>query len=168
MQRPFKEQPQRRQEKYGKIIELTSTYSCPSRICWFRGHIGPLETPFFCGECLVPRARRAEMGWTEHKVISGWEELDGRWFMANYKPNKGIWADVPWNNNWQPPKQLDMMVGRCQRCCTQLSTGMEHVQKHANLNCCRKLMKARDPHGKQDNSTTQLRSGVVACPHEQP
>lgn len=84
---------------------------------------------------IVPRAQQKAMDWTDHKVVWGWENLDDRWFTANYNSDNGIWPDVPCNNNWQPGKQPDMMVWRCQRCCTQLNTSMEHVQKHAYLNC---------------------------------
>ena len=62
----------------------TRRAGCPSRICRFWGHIGPIEMLFFCRECLMPRAQRAATKWTKQEVVSGWEELDGGWFMADY------------------------------------------------------------------------------------
>ena len=113
-----------------------------------------------CGKFLVPMARRAGTDWTEHKVVRGREALDNRWCTANHKSDNRLWTDALCNNDWQPGKQPQMMVFRCQRCCTQLKTDMEHVLNHTHF--------IRRTTWKHMTHTAQFRSDVATRPHEWP
>lgn len=111
-------------------MSTTWETGCPSGICRLWRHIGPIETPFFAGIFLC-------QGYDEWRrvgptTMQGCVMMGGaRWQMIH----NNIWMDASCNNDWHPWKQLEMMVFRCQRCCRQLNTGMEHVKKHTYLNC---------------------------------
>ena len=105
-------------------------------------------------------ARRAEMDWTNHKVVQGQEALDNRLCTANHRSDNRLWTDALCNNDWHLGKQPQMMVFRCQRCCTQLKMDMEHVLNHTHL--------IRRRTWKHMTHTAQIWSDIATCPHEWP
>ena len=114
-------------------MSATWGLGCPSRICWLWRHISPIKTPFFAGNFLCQE--HDGRGYIEQSTMLC---EDGRSWMT------GDWSQIIFATTFYEQmcsvimidnyKNIQMIVFRIQRCCTQLNT--EHVQNLTSLNWC--------------------------------